>query len=711
MRITFTIFLLAFFCISTAQNIENLKKSLDTASNITSKIDILTDLTHSYTQRSTDTALIYAKKALNLIEQESLEEKKGELFINLGVVYLKRSDNKKADSLFDIALSINKKRADKNYLALTYLNYGLNKSDQHDYESAINYYLKAAHLADSLRDSTLTINTYINIGIIYYYQENVRKALNYHLKGLEMFRKYDVEKANNYATTLRNTGAFYSILQKPDSAFYYTEKSLEVSQKLNDRRGISVAYQNLGEIIYPTSPNKAKKYFSKSLELKKELKNIRGIAHTAGNLANCYQNEKDFPKAIQYSKMAINHAEQINDIMLISHNYGLLSACYEEIGNKGKALEAYKKYSTFRDSMQAKSNESKILELQTQYETAEKQKEILELKHQQKLNDITIQNNKLTISITIGGIILVILFLLNVLRTNTIVRKRNKLLRLKNATIEQQNEEIMVQRDHLSEKNEFIELQNKEIGDSIKYARQIQESLLPSKIMIDNILHDHALFYRPKNVVSGDFYWVHQINNFTFVAVGDCTGHGVPGAFMSILSISLLNEIVKGEKNTQPAEILNKMRNLIISSLKQKGKNMRGKDGLELALCIIDQNKKTLTYAGAQRPLIQIKQKEVIEYTPDKMPISAYVKMHPFSQKEIEIQPDDTFYMFSDGYQDQFNAKTGKKFKKQKLINLLAKNSQLSMHLQKDALQKEFEQWKQYEEQIDDIAVLGFRCK
>ncbi len=705
--------LILIFCLLSLtvrpQKTEMLKKQLDTATSPVVKINILDNLIYQITQSSTDSALMYGRLAISLIDKNNLEESRGTILSKIAIVYQKRSNYKKADSLFEISIQLLKKYNDFSVLAGAYNNYGLSKSDQHNYKTAIKYYLKAAHLADSLKESDLAINPFVNIGIIYYYQGNVRKALDYHIKALKMFEKYDRTQIGSYATTLRNIGGFYSILKNPDSALHYTQQSLEVSKEINDRRGISVAYQNLGEIIAPKDLKKGEQYLKKSLQLKKELKNLRGISYASVNLAQLYVRLEEYEKAVNYYKQAIKYAEKINDIKQLSYSYELLSGCYEAIGKTDKALETYKMHHAYNDSLQEKTNEDKLLDIQTQYETAEKEKEILELKHKQKLNEITIRNSRIVAGITLVGILIIVVLLVFVLRTNKKVRERNDLLHKKNSTIEQQKEEILVQRDHLAEKNEFIELQNKQIGDSIVYARQIQESLLPGKTMMDRSLQNYFIFYRPKDVVSGDFYWAHQQNDKTYIAVGDCTGHGVPGAFMSVLSISLLNEIVKGANISTPAEILNAMRELIISSLKQRGENMRGKDGLELGLCVIDHVNRKLSFSGAKRPLIRVTQNELQEFKPNKMPLSAYINMQPFTQQEIEYQDGDLFYMFSDGFQDQFHGSTNKKYTKNRFFELLKKASALNMQDQEKLLENEFMQWKQSEEQIDDVIVLGFK--
>jgi len=255
-----------------------------------------------------------------------------------------------------------------------------------------------------------------------------------------------------------------------------------------------------------------------------------------------------------------------------------------------------------------------------------------------------------------------------------------------------------------------IESQRKEITDSIQYASRIQSALLPPEEELDLLLPSYFILNKPRNIVSGDYYWLAQKDNKIVVAVADCTGHGVPGAFMSILGIAYLNEILNQSPVIQANEILNRLRAQIIKSLRQTGKADEARDGMELALCMVDFDNKSLQYSGAFRPLYLIRDNEIIELKGDSMPIGIYNDEElSFNNEEVTFKENDIIYMFTDGYVDQLGGPDRKTFKSAKFKQLLIRIHQKPMQEQKDILEKEYEQWKRDIEQIDDIMVMGIR--
>ncbi len=274
--------------------------------------------------------------------------------------------------------------------------------------------------------------------------------------------------------------------------------------------------------------------------------------------------------------------------------------------------------------------------------------------------------------------------------------------------IEQQRDEISQQRDMAVEQRDEIMLQKQEITDSIIYAQRIQNALFPSKKSLDAIFSDSFIFDLPRDIVSGDFFWTYRYDNISLLAVADCTGHGVPGAFMSLIGLNFLNEIVVSEKCVQPNEVLNQLREKIITALQQSEKIGDNKDGMDIALVQIDHDRNTLTYAGANNAVYILRNDQLIELEPDKMPISIFRDINiPFTKKEIDLQPDDFLYMFSDGYIDQFGGKRGKKFKTNNFRNLILSLQQKTMDEQLEIIRDKFYKWKGSLDQVDDVLVIG----
>jgi serine phosphatase RsbU (regulator of sigma subunit) len=308
------------------------------------------------------------------------------------------------------------------------------------------------------------------------------------------------------------------------------------------------------------------------------------------------------------------------------------------------------------------------------------------------------------------------------------LKQINVSLNQKNDLINEQKEEIETQRDILFEQKGEIEKTHKEVTDSIDYAKSIQKSLLPISASLNKNIKEHFVFFQPKYKVSGDFYWWADIDSHTIITAADCTGHGVPGAFMSMLGISFLREIVVKEFITQPAVILERLRKEIVKSLKQKGETGEQKDGMDMGMVSINHENNIASFSGANNPVyivsennLRIDNANIKEYDclgnkaklyeikPDKMPIGIYQKMDKFTTHEFQLTAGDIIYLFSDGFADQFGGKKGKKFKYNSFKNILLENSDKPMSEQKAILQKTFKSWQENQEQIDDVLVIGIK--
>lgn len=260
----------------------------------------------------------------------------------------------------------------------------------------------------------------------------------------------------------------------------------------------------------------------------------------------------------------------------------------------------------------------------------------------------------------------------------------------------------------LKAQRDQIAYQKKHITDSINYAQKIQAAILPSMELFSDKL-DHFVLFKPRDIVSGDFYWVEEVDRQIIIIAADCTGHGVPGAFMSMLGVSLLNEIVLTEKIVRPDQILNTLRAKVIEALKQKG-DSRIMDGMDMAVCSLQQESKRLLFSGAVNPLYLISQGELIQAKADKMPVAIHEVMDSFTLHEIELKKGDTFYIFSDGFADQFGGNMQKKYMAKNLKKFLLSVQDRSMIEQGELLRAEFDQYRDGLEQVDDVLVVGVRC-
>lgn len=320
----------------------------------------------------------------------------------------------------------------------------------------------------------------------------------------------------------------------------------------------------------------------------------------------------------------------------------------------------------------------------------------------------TLEKQRLVIYFVIVALILVGVLAYFIFRAYKIKKEANIALEEKNRLIMAQKDEIERQRDIAAAQRDQIAYQKKHITDSIMYAKRIQAALIPSLELFSDKL-EHFVLYKPLAIVSGDFYWVSTKDNLQVIIAADCTGHGVPGAFMSMLGVALLNEIVNEKNIFMPDQILNRLREEVIKSLKQVPDEESVKDGMDAAVCTIDFNNHVLYYAGANCPLYLIRGTELIHYRADKMPVAIHYKMQPFTLNTIELQKGDAFYIFSDGYADQFGGPAQKKFMTGKLKETLLEIASKPMLEQGEILDRIFEEWKGDNPQVDDVTLIGVR--
>jgi len=362
-------------------------------------------------------------------------------------------------------------------------------------------------------------------------------------------------------------------------------------------------------------------------------------------------------------------------------------------------------------------------EVQVQKDTLEQQKEkisvqlariddqlrkISEQDSRIKVQLEAIEKQKLVLYFVFFALLLVSIIGYYIYRGYKIKKDANIKLEEKNKTISLQKDEIEKQRDLAAAQRDQIGYQKRHIEDSIMYAKRIQTALIPSLELFSDKL-EHFVLYKPLAIVSGDFYWVSSQLNPQVIISADCTGHGVPGAFMSMLGVTLLNEIINGKHILMPDQIIENLRQGIIRSLKQVAEEDSIKDGMDIAVCVVDFEKNILWYAGANNPLYLVRGGELIHYRADKMPVAIHYKMEPFILHKIDLQKGDAFYIFSDGYADQFGGPKQRKFMSMQLRETLVSIAGLPMMKQGERLNEIFEDWRGDSPQIDDVTMIGVR--
>lgn len=292
----------------------------------------------------------------------------------------------------------------------------------------------------------------------------------------------------------------------------------------------------------------------------------------------------------------------------------------------------------------------------------------------------------------------------------TQIIKQKELMEADLQFIMKQGDKIAEQKHKIKLQHDLVQQQKQKITDSIVYAKRIQSAILPPNRFIQHLLADHFILYKPRDIVSGDFYWIKQVEDRICIAAADCTGHGVPGALMSMLGMTFLNEIINKNPKILAADILNDLRTHIISSLRQTGKSGETRDGMDISLCIINHKSKTLEYAGANNHLYMIRDTEFTEVKADRMPIGIHRRAkEPFTNHVIDIKKDDIIYIFTDGYADQFGGDDGRKFLPANFKNLLMEIHHKPFSEQRQLLETSFDNWRGEHKQLDDVLVIGFK--
>lgn len=587
----------------------------------------------------------------------------------------------------------------------SYSKIGLIFYEKGNLTEALNYQLKALKLMEQQGNKKYIAMTLNNISQIYHKLKNYDKEIEYLNKSADLYNELNEEYAA--ASTWANLSNVYRIKGDLKKSYEFLNKEIVVFKKYDDKVALSGTYNQLGfNYRYDKKNNEALQHYFKAYELSKELNDRLGIALNAHNISCVYTDLANYKMAEKYSIEALANTDEDN-ISQLSNTYRQLATIYGYLNQGKKAEEYLTKFIELKEKTFSEDFASKIAEMETLYESEKKELEISNLKNEQQIKDLIISKQKtrnIYLIFIVISLLLLSLFVFYAFRNKA---KANKLISAQKAEVEKQNQIIQFQKQILEEKN-------KEIVDSINYAKRIQNAILTSDNEWRKISKDYFILYMPKDVVSGDFYWAIQLeNNLAIWAVADCTGHGVPGALMSMIGNSLLNEVVVENKIYQPNEILNKVREKLIKALEQKGESLN-KDGMDISVCAWDKNKNVLKFAGANNPVWIVRNiddesnPELIELKPDKMPVGLHLgDMHPFTLKEMELKPNDKIYSFTDGFADQFGGEKGKKYKYKKLQNLILSISKEPMSQQLKHLQNDFEEWKGNLEQVDDVCIVG----
>ena len=684
-----------------------LKIALKTDSyELQQKSEFATGFAH-YSRNNFKKALLHLKRSLEL--SRKIDDKHGEaLTLNrIGNTYQLMGGYEEALYHYEQAMTINRSLHNNQEIARTLTNLGSIYRLFGNYELAINQHLEALSLCEGLENNEGIAWSALNIGRLFKMMKNYQKSIVYVNQSLDIYKKID----DNTGVTLclKEKGSIYYKMGNLDKAIKYSEEVLSINRKTGNNLGIANSLSSLGKIYFnERNYIKATDYLIRANELKDSLSDHTEKASILRYLGRIYTSEGKLSKANIYLKNSLNFALEQNLKEDIKETYLSLSHLHEKLHNSEKALDYYKQYTVLKEKL----NNQKINELELQYEFDKKQRQI-EFEQQQREAEqkAKLQKQKIFTWLFVGGFLFMIAIAYVIFKSYQRKKKTNILLTQQKNEIEEQKDEIEAQRDFVTKQRDKIAHQNTIITDSIEYARRIQTALFPQEKFMNRVLNEHFVFMKPKNIVSGDFYWLAEKENKIVVTVSDCTGHGVPGAFMSMLGIAFLNEIVNKSQAIEPNKILEQLRRNIIESLHQEYGYKGSKDGMDMALCIIDKENHQMQYSGAYNSVIIVRNKEMHELKADKMPIGIHaVKLEKgFENKQFILQSNDMLYLFSDGYVDQFGGKDGSKFKQKPFKELLINIADMPMDKQKAEIEQTMEQWQGDQSQLDDMMIMGIR--
>jgi serine phosphatase RsbU (regulator of sigma subunit) len=619
--------------------------------------------------------------------------------------------------------------------------------------------------ANTLQPSSAPFLVSANMDIAYNYfnAENFGDALNYAKASYENAK---ITKDNFQLLDAYNTiGACYKGLRKERESIVWFEKAVELLEKQEKGKiMLSSVLMNLSGSYYELNEfEKGREYKQRALKLCQEAADVPCLLNLYISLGlDLIDKEKDYVKGIGY----LNEAEQIlaidGDLYKSRYVYEGLYKGYSAKGDYENAFKSLSKFVKYRDSIMTSEKQKQMNELETKYESAKKQQQIellgrnrriqelqllqnradldrekaeneakknsilvlekdnalneanlkekqaeteiqktqlILMDEQKKMSESENRNQRIIIYSFFGGVCLLVVLLFNIYRGYQ-QKKRS------NVEITRQKQELQVQKH-------FVDEKNKEILDSITYAKRLQDAILPPLRTIADHLSESFILYMPKDIVAGDFYWMERVKegqqDVVLIAAADCTGHGVPGAMVSVVCSNALNRSVKEFGLREPGKILDKVRELVIETFDKSESEV--KDGMDISLISLNVATRELKWAGANNPLWVLKHdsKEMMEVKADKQPVGRHVDPKPFTTQASQLQASDIVYLFTDGYPDQFGGPKGKKFKYSALGTLLKTISGEKMNVQNEKLRTVFLDWKGELEQVDDVCVIGIR--
>ncbi|MFO0358520.1 MAG: SpoIIE family protein phosphatase [Sphingobacteriaceae bacterium] len=561
---------------------------------------------------------------------------------------------------------------------------------KNNFIGAFEQYQKGLSIAEKTNDNELKANFNNKIGFIHnFIMKDPHNAKPYFETAYNYYKS--INNKRSMAKTMVNLSVVYSDINQIDKAIEMNLTAYKQFKELDDQQGLAIVSGNLGDYYIKRGQyDKAMKFIELSFSIHEKRGSKLGINYNYLRLGVVHYHLKEYKMAESYLLKTYEFATNIrhNDLILSSAKY--LNLLYTDIKKPDKAIFFQNKYYVAKDSLNSSEKIAKIAAVETKNSL-----ERFEAKKQMEMKLAAVENEKEQqkknyILIGIAIVLMIVLFF------SVALFKRLKISR-------EQNEIIQNQKKEVEEKNELIEEKQKEILDSIHYAKRIQTTLLAHEDFIDENLPENFVLFKPKDIVSGDFYWATKKDHLFYLAVCDSTGNGVPGAFMSLLSISFLSEAINEKHILKPNEVFNYVRRKLIENISRDGQQ----DGFDGILICLDTLTKKVTYCAANNAPLLVSNGSYAELESDRMPVGKGIRNEDFREFTIKYQKNDRLYLYTDGYADQFGGPKGKKFMYKKLNELLVNVSGKQLEQQCIELDQTLETWRGNLEQVDDVCIIG----
>jgi tetratricopeptide (TPR) repeat protein len=680
----------------------------------TSRLRAVEDIAWCYIGDRPDSSIVMAERELQLAREKKQMKYESNAYNALGASYLSKGDFPRALEYFISTLKIRQEIGDKRGIGGCYNNIGNIYESQSDYPKALEYYLKSLKIAEELNDKKGIASCYVNIGGIYKDQSDIAKAREYQEKALKIWE--EVGDKQKIGQCFNNIGFMYEKQSDYSMALRYYSSALKMMLETDDKQGAGTCFENIGNIWSLQSHYKeALSNFLKAIKISKESADKETLGLCYNSLEDLYNNLGDYKTAIQYGDSGLHINKETGDINEERESYRLLSVTYGKSGQFKNAYENHVLYAELNDSIFNTDKNKQLGDAKTHFEVEKRETELKAQSAAQQA--ISLEEKKSQQLIIYAGTVLLII----VVVFSIFLYRRFKITERQKAIIEKQKEEVDKQRDLadsrriiaeeqkvvIERQKHLVEAHQEEIVASITYAKRLQQAILPSDEELQRYFPGSFLIYKPKDIIAGDFYWMEHLDGITFIAAADSTGHGVPGAMVSVVCSNALNRAVKEFGLRETGKILDKTRELVLETFAKSSSEV--KDGMDISLLALNKAALQIQWSGANNHLWYLENGVMKEVKPDKQPIGQTDYPAPFITHSIAYHAGTVFYLLTDGYADQFGGPGGKKYMYKRLEQELIAIGDKAPEEQKEILSRSFEDWKGKLEQIDDVTIIGLR--